>query len=115
MSAKDIEREGNACKKLWFAVLFQAISDLVPARASENKDSVGVQDQAYKWFHSKRKNVGSFIWICDIFDLDADRMRTACMKRNAIHTARELITRMRRDDLHVKKKEREEKIFSRTV
>jgi len=57
------DRLGEACKRLWHAVLQQAIKDArwdVTART---------------WFWSKDQGTGSFLWICTVLDLSPEFIR----------------------------------------
>ena len=67
----------QTCKRLWSAVLNQAIKD-----AQENH-SIYAED-ARAWFCSKNQAIGSFIWICMILDLDPDTFRSVYQEREAI-------------------------------
>ena len=58
----------DACKKLWSAVLEQAIRD-----AQGNYDS----EEARKWFLSEDDGTASLIWICDLLGLEPDLFRKA--------------------------------------
>ena len=64
-------------KRLWSAVLNQAIKD-----AQENH-SIYAED-ARAWFCSKNQAIGSFIWICMILDLHPDTFRSVYQEREAI-------------------------------
>jgi len=52
--------------KLWMAVLQQAIEDM-------KSDTYRIE--ASDWFTSKRHGVGSFLWIADLFDINAPLFR----------------------------------------
>lgn len=81
---------------LWGAVLLQAIEDF--HRKGPGFEIVmngirlhGLADSAETrrnkrnadaWFKSSREDVGSFIWICDLFKLDADRVRVKIKNKN---------------------------------
>ena len=60
----------DACKKLWSAVLEQAVSDAQGDCNSERKE-------ARKWFLSENCGTASFLWICKILDLEPDLFRNA--------------------------------------
>jgi len=58
----------DACKRLWSAVLEQALTD-----AQGNYNSL--REEARKWFLSENYGAASFLWICDVLDLDPDFLR----------------------------------------
>ncbi len=59
----------DACKELWVAVLGQAIKDT-------RGDTTGhrghhrpiLREAARAWFGSENREVGSFLWICEILE-----------------------------------------------
>jgi hypothetical protein len=115
------ERDIAGIKRLWFAVLFQAISDLsmkpkpIPKvynqmnRSQDWRDEqMGMRGAALRWFKNESKHCGSFIWICELFEVDPGRMRVACLQRNAIFMARRLMDRLKQEEKQKKKDEREE-------
>jgi hypothetical protein len=57
-------REEN-CKSLWASVLEQAVKDA-------RNDAEG----AWAWLHSEDQGIGSFLWICDIFEISPDLIRS---------------------------------------
>ena len=61
----------DACKRLWAAVLEQAMTDI-----QEDHDSHG--EEARKWLQSENPGTASFLWVCDVLDLDPALVRTAC-------------------------------------
>ncbi len=58
-----IDRMGKRCKRLWHAVLKQAIKD---ARWDLT---------AQLWFCSKDQGIGSFLWICTLLDLSPESIQ----------------------------------------
>ena len=56
-------------KKLWAAVLEQAVED-----ARKHTGSVAME-QAHMWFRSDNVEVGSFLWICSFLDLESDSIK----------------------------------------
>ena len=66
------ELDDSGCRRLWAAVLWQAIKD---ADYSEGRGA------AYNWIFSNRSDVGSMRWICDMLDLDYDKLQTLSMSR----------------------------------
>jgi hypothetical protein len=61
----------KACKNLWAAVLEQAIQDAQCEMAS-NKENVEYifTRNALEWFYGEGREIGSFLWICNILDID---------------------------------------------
>ena len=62
--------EEKGWRALWKAVLDQAFKD------AEGK--VGTYDQredARAWFTSSRRDIGSFLWICEVLDLEPEITR----------------------------------------
>ncbi len=58
-------------KRLWAAVLEQAVRDAHGSRTYHI-----IAEEARAWFRSKNEEVGSFIWVCRILDLDPSYVRT---------------------------------------
>ena len=58
-------------KRLWAAVLEQAIEDV--------RREHGHADRARAWFQSEREGVGSFLWICRMLDIDPGSTRKKVM------------------------------------
>ena len=54
----------ESCKRLWIAVLEQAINDL--------KRGYSHSHTARTWFQSDREDVGSFFWICGLLGIDPE-------------------------------------------
>jgi len=68
-------RDDAAIRALWSSVIVQAIKDM---------DSRILCDirVAKNWMYTdNRIGIGSFDWICQMLDLDADRIRTICLTR----------------------------------
>jgi hypothetical protein len=60
----------DACKRLWSAVLEQAISDV---QGDSNSD----REEARKWLLSENYGTASFLWICDVLGLEPNFLRNA--------------------------------------
>ena len=60
----------DAYKRLWFAVLEQALTDAKGKHYS-------YREEAREWFLSEKYETASFLWICDVLDLDPDSFRNA--------------------------------------
>jgi hypothetical protein len=62
-------------RQLWASVISQAICDIdVRGDRSSRVD-------ALRWIGSNKTHPQSFIWICDMLDLDEDRIRMMVMTR----------------------------------
>jgi hypothetical protein len=58
----------ETCKRLWIAVLKQAIKD---ARGNYHRN----REKALSWFNSENQGTGSFLWICNILSLNPNVTR----------------------------------------
>jgi len=77
-------------KNVWAAVLIQAIDDLnvksIPQESEKSQnDKEYLKNQANAYFKSKRMSMGSFVWICELFDIDPDVARKAILNGNGKH------------------------------
>ena len=82
--------------ELWEAVLLQAIEDFHPKGRDFEIVMNGIKVQwrtnsaetrrnkrnAAAWFGSSCEDAGSFLWICDLFGLDADLVRAKVKNKN---------------------------------
>lgn len=62
-------------RQLWCAVLLQAYLDLEAAcrttgRTKDGRYSIICGVDAWDWFHSRERSIGSFRWICDVVGID---------------------------------------------
>jgi len=72
-----IDPTASCEKKLWVAVLIQAIKDRQRPKVKENYHSGRRYiDAAHQWFESSEDGIGSFNWICFILDLDPEKLLT---------------------------------------
>ena len=89
MGGNSINRLGGVCgtdtdhrmlpeAELWTQVILQAISDL-NGRTSLTPGSA--QDSAREWFASECDAVGSFIWTCQIINVDPNFIRSRLAKK----------------------------------
>ena len=61
---------------LWAAVMERAVYDL------KSKDKLQ-RGSASEWFQNRRRtDVGSFIWVCEVLDIDPDRYRKLALNRS---------------------------------
>ena len=67
--------------RLWAAVLFQGLHD-VHIKESE-KHSGYWRDNARAWCAINRIDIGSFIWICELFDMNADQVRSLVLDKES--------------------------------
>ena len=67
----DLEGISTPWTALWTSVLITAIEDM---------DSRNVETAALArcWLWDERTGVGSFLWICEMLDLDVQRLQIAC-------------------------------------
>ena len=67
-SLTDSDMIEESCKRLRAAVLEQAISEALGSR-------LDLRESAWAWFCSENQGIGSFLWICTIFDLNPKFVR----------------------------------------
>ena len=64
-------------KKLWAAVLIQAVEDRLHPKFTESYHSgKRYVDAAQQWFERSEDGIGSFNWICFVLDLDPEKILT---------------------------------------
>ena len=73
--------------ELWTQVILRAINDLDGHRAVI---SPSAQDSAREWFASESDSVGSFIWTCQIIDVDPTFIRSQLIKKQRIRNPDEV-------------------------
>ena len=76
--------------ELWTAVILQAIDDL------DRRTSLSptwAQDSAREWFTSDSIAVGSFIWTCQVINVDPSFIRSRLAKKHRIRNADEVVIR----------------------
>jgi len=64
------------CKELWAAVLTQALKDTKECLKVHRKNDQPSQEEVKEWFKSESNEIGSFLWICELFELDPNLIRT---------------------------------------
>jgi hypothetical protein len=93
MKANHVNRFGVVCAsgtdhrtlpeaELWTQVILQAINDL-DGRTALTPNSA--KDSAREWFASESDAVGSFIWTCQLINLDASFIRSQLAKKLRIN------------------------------
>ena len=78
--------------ELWTQVIVQAINDL-DGQTSSMPGSA--QDSAREWFASESDAVGSFIWSCNIINVDPHFVRSQIAKKQRMMKSKEPIPAMR--------------------
>ena len=73
-------------KKLWAAVMGRAVDDLKKKKTpGAIKDQRISRDSAIHWFKNRqRDDVGSFIWVCRVLDIDPDYARAVVLNRYGV-------------------------------
>jgi hypothetical protein len=59
------------CRRLWAAVMYEAVRGVDRGEAP-----------AINWVYSRRTGVGSMRWICDMLDLDYNKLSILCTTRD---------------------------------
>ena len=72
---QEIDVQAFRCKRLWAAVFRQGCVDAAWDFATHKHDREHYPE-AWLWLNATDDEVGSFIWLCDLFDLDPDRARS---------------------------------------
>ena len=67
------EEDYRGLFELWAAVLLQAVKDFHDA--GESSQAYCNKRNAIVWIESPSEDFGSFLWICDLFSLDAGLVR----------------------------------------
>lgn len=73
-----VKDEEQQCRDLWASALHQAIEDLYDT----TKDSERIRGKAKAWLLSKRGDVCSFKWVCDILDMDFESTRALILQKH---------------------------------
>lgn len=82
-----LDPQNRALRRLYAAVLTQGIYDYISAiSARPPYPQLSVEDyKAYRrtqsWFSSHETRPMSFVWLCDVLNLDADTVRGAVVRR----------------------------------
>jgi hypothetical protein len=74
--------------ELWTQVIVQAINDLDGQTSST---SGAAQDSARHWFASASDGVGSFIWTCQIINVDPNFIRSQLAKKQRMKKSDEVV------------------------
>jgi hypothetical protein len=99
MKANYVNRYGVLCgttdrrtlpeAELWTRVILQAIDDL-----DRSSTSSSARDSARKWFASESDAVGSFIWTCQIINVDPYFIRSRLTKEQRMKNPVEVMASM---------------------
>lgn len=82
---EEINEHDQKYKRLWAVVLLQAIKDIDENKVLwewGRKNTQRIKDDALDWFKSDRSDYCSFIWICNILDLNAGTVRKKILSKN---------------------------------
>lgn len=78
-------------KSLWAGMLLRALNDAAGVQLMESKKYANlIQRDARAWFSSPRFTTGSFLWICDVLNLDPDAVKRSTLQRSAHKVATSL-------------------------
>jgi hypothetical protein len=78
-----------ACRRMWASVVRTAADDLFNAKKKfdpKKRYYMGPADAARAWFTSEEDGVGSFLWVCDILDLNAQAIRGVMLNGHFEHS-----------------------------
>ena len=74
-------------RKLWGAVMIQAIDDLKGVTDWADKNSVHIKGMRYQsalnWFMSTNTSFGTFHWVCDLLMMDPGKIRDRLFHESA--------------------------------
>jgi hypothetical protein len=79
--------------ELWTQVILQAITDL-DGRTSLTP--LSAKDSAREWFASESDGIGSFVWACQIINVDPNFIRSQLTKKQRMKNPVEVIASMTR-------------------
>ena len=87
-SEPDLDPEIIGCLRLWGYVLIRMTHDVTKKNVAERN-----RDAALFWFQTEswtEDDVGSFRWVCDLFDTDPDWARRSVASGRLAKVVREL-------------------------
>jgi hypothetical protein len=84
--------------ELWTGVILQAIDDL-DRRTSSTPSSA--QDSAREWFASESDAVGSFVWSCNVIDVDPHFVRSRLAKKHRRKSPVEVVMTLRKQRMKI--------------
>lgn len=74
------ESRVDASTALWAEVIRQAIRDIHVCTGRSFEDR-RLRNDALEWLNSQNDEPQSFLWICDMLDLDANKIRMMSLTR----------------------------------
>ncbi|HUG42845.1 MAG TPA: hypothetical protein VMN76_01270 [Acidobacteriota bacterium] len=84
MRASALESEGlypqtkkadPSLRNLALGILLQAFRDIVAPKKSSNKEWEEWRQDALEWFYSSEDYPGSFLWVCEVLEMNANELR----------------------------------------
>ena len=68
-------------RRLWTSVFLLGLQDFSICvkrknRARKHERYILEEQEPYRWLYSDRKGAGSFVFLCELFDLDVARTRS---------------------------------------
>jgi hypothetical protein len=73
--------QAQRSRGLWASVLDQAIQDASEIYGPDQKNIQYETEQAISWVERESEELQSFCWVCDILDLNKDRVKTEIYKK----------------------------------
>lgn len=74
---RDIDPDSKPYRRLWASVFKQGISDVCTARAA----GAALESEPLRWFYSNEWHIGSFVWLCDLFEFGVEPARSRVLMR----------------------------------
>ncbi len=68
-------RPERSMVNLAMGIMTQAIRDLISPQKKLDKDWQTWQEDAQAWFDSEENHTGSFQWVCEVLDINPERLR----------------------------------------
>lgn len=65
----------DGIRQLWASVISQAICEI------DLRSDKALRAEAVRWINSNSTHERSFVWICQMLDLDHQRIRMMCLTR----------------------------------
>ncbi len=72
------DAQTQACFKLWATCFSNGIME---AAFDMRKGLKHAESANLRWFYSDENYVGSFAWLCELFDMDVNRARSSARAR----------------------------------
>ena len=71
--------EIRGLRMLWAAVLLRAMEDAAGhVILASGAEVPHIMASARRWLRGESRRPGSFVWVCEMFDLDPEKVRTLC-------------------------------------